>query len=183
MSLVVEDGTGMATAEAFGSVADAEAYFAAWGTPTGWATATTAAKETALRKGARALEAWYRARFVGRRKNETQALSWPRYMPYPANLVAPNDYGMTENRRWWPDNVIPTPVAQANFVLAGEVIGGTDLQPNITDTPGVTSESVSVGEISRSVSYTGGKQLRPIRQVIDGLLAEVLSPVDRAVRC
>lgn len=75
MSLVVEDGSGVADAEAYISVADADAYFAARG-GVAWAALDTAGKEQALRRSTDYLEAAYAWR--GERATTTQALSWPR---------------------------------------------------------------------------------------------------------
>lgn len=74
MSIVVEDGTGLSTAETFVSVADADAYHLAIGN-TGW-TGTDAAKEIALRRAAQYIDTRYKYR--GERKNLNQALEWPR---------------------------------------------------------------------------------------------------------
>lgn len=74
MALVVEDGTGLTTAEAYVSVADADAYHTAMGN-TGW-TGTDAAKEIALRRAAQYIDTRYTYR--GTRVNLNQALEWPR---------------------------------------------------------------------------------------------------------
>lgn len=77
MALIVEDGTGMATAESFISVAGADTRQANLGN-TNWATITTAEKEQALRRATQYMEQAYRERWAGLRVNSTQALSWPR---------------------------------------------------------------------------------------------------------
>lgn len=77
MALVVEDGTGLADAEAYISVADADTYFAARGNAT-WAALTTEAKEQALRLGADYMGAVYGPRWCDDRLTATQALDWPR---------------------------------------------------------------------------------------------------------
>lgn len=75
MTLIVEDGTGLATAESYVSVAYCDAYAAANG-KTAW-TGTDAAKEVALRKATQYLDSVYCWKsspinpFV-------QALQWPR---------------------------------------------------------------------------------------------------------
>lgn len=74
MALTVEDGTGLTTAEAYVSVADADAYHTAYGN-TGW-TGTEAAKEVALRRATQYIDSRYR--FRGVRKDADQALEWPR---------------------------------------------------------------------------------------------------------
>jgi hypothetical protein len=77
MAIVIEDGTGKPDAEAYISVADADAYFAARGNAA-WGALNTAAKEAALRLGADYMAAVYGPRWCGERLTDTQALDWPR---------------------------------------------------------------------------------------------------------
>lgn len=74
MTIIVEDGTGLTTAETYVSVEDADAYHTAMGN-TGW-TGTEAAKEVALRRAAQYIDTRYTYR--GTRVNLNQALEWPR---------------------------------------------------------------------------------------------------------
>lgn len=61
MSLVVEDGTGLANSETYNSLVTAEAYMLAHGSPEAWAAlATDAKKEAALRYGSRWMDGHYR---------------------------------------------------------------------------------------------------------------------------
>lgn len=89
MALVVEDGTGLATAESYISVADANARHTAFGN-TGW-TGTDAAKEAALRRATAYMVQTYRARWKGERINSTQALDWPRWGAVVGNYTVPSD--------------------------------------------------------------------------------------------
>lgn len=75
MALVVEDGTGLANAESYVSVADADAYHVDFGN-TAWASSTEPAKEAALRRATQYLDSRYRYR--GEPLTDTQALAWPR---------------------------------------------------------------------------------------------------------
>ncbi len=77
MTLIVENGTGLANAESYISVADADARHAAFGNDT-W-TGTDAVKEAALRRATAYMEQTYRQRWKGTRLKRDQALSWPRY--------------------------------------------------------------------------------------------------------
>lgn len=74
MTIIVEDGTGLTTAETYVTVAVADAYHTAMGN-TGW-TGTDAAKEVALRRAAQYIDTRYTYRGV--RVNLNQALEWPR---------------------------------------------------------------------------------------------------------
>jgi hypothetical protein len=77
VSLIVEDGTGLATAESYVAVADADAYHTAQGHST-W-TGATSLKEQALRRATSYVDRRYRWRFYGYRTHgRLQALEWPR---------------------------------------------------------------------------------------------------------
>jgi hypothetical protein len=75
VALTVEDGTGLAAADSYISIADALTYHAAMGN-TAWAAATEAAQEIALRRAAQYIDTRYKYR--GERKNLNQSLEWPR---------------------------------------------------------------------------------------------------------
>ena len=77
MTLIVENGTGLSTAESYISVADADARHTALGN-TAW-TGDDATKEKALRRATQHMEGAYRQRWRGTRLLRAQALSWPRY--------------------------------------------------------------------------------------------------------
>ena len=77
MSLIVEDGTGLANAESLCSVADADTIHAARGN-TAWAALTTPQKEQNLRKGTDYMTGKYTTLRAGYRRLATQALDWPR---------------------------------------------------------------------------------------------------------
>lgn len=112
MALIVEDGTGLATAESFISVADADTRRTALGAVAAWTALTTAQKEQALRKAAEYLEQRYAERWKGDRIISTQALSWPRYGAFV--------HGYEIN---W--NAVPAAVANANADLALKTITET----------------------------------------------------------
>lgn len=85
MSLIVEDGTGMSTADSYISVADADTYHSSMGN-TAWPLATEGAREIALRRATQYLDTHYRWR--GSPLSSTQALAWPRdYAAWPVAAV------------------------------------------------------------------------------------------------
>lgn len=75
MALLVEDGTGLAAADSYLSVADANAYHSAMGYAD-WDGASDATKEAALRRATQYIDARYR--FRGEPLTSSQALAWPR---------------------------------------------------------------------------------------------------------
>jgi hypothetical protein len=74
-TLIVEDGTGLADADSYLSLAGADAYHGALGNGS-WATAAAAEREAALRRATQYLDTRYRWR--GEPLTDTQALAWPR---------------------------------------------------------------------------------------------------------
>ncbi len=76
--IVVEDGTGLANAVSYVSVADADTYHAARGN-TAWA-GTADLKEAALVRATQALDGRYH--WPGTLYSTTQALDWPRTNAY-----------------------------------------------------------------------------------------------------
>lgn len=80
MALIVEDGTGLAAADSYVSVADADAYHTAMGNAA-WASATSDEKEVALRRATQYMDTIFQYR--GERLFPTvQALEWPRDSHY-----------------------------------------------------------------------------------------------------
>lgn len=75
MALIVEDGSGLANAESYTSVAEADAYFEARGNEA-WGDVDN--KEAALRKATDYMAQAYNGRWRGYRLLSTQALDWPR---------------------------------------------------------------------------------------------------------
>lgn len=111
MALIVEDGTGLATAESYISVADADTRMTNLGN-TNWTTLTATEKEQALRRATVYMEQAYRSRWSGYRNGDTQALSWPR------NGVVIDRYILVD------DDVVPAAVADACADLAFRAAAG-----------------------------------------------------------
>lgn len=88
MALIVEDGTGMATAEAYVSLADANTRHTAMGNAA-W-TGADSVKEAAIRRATAYMEQAYRNRWKGTRLFREQALSWPRYGAEADGWVIPS---------------------------------------------------------------------------------------------
>lgn len=81
MTIVVEDGTGLADANSYVSEDEADTYADDRGI-TAW-TDSTADKEAALVRATTTLDATYRTRFTGSKLNgRAQALEWPRINAY-----------------------------------------------------------------------------------------------------
>lgn len=125
ISIIVEDGTGVANANSYVSVEDARAYASARGTEL-----PSDADEVAsmLIRASDYLEA-QECRYQGKRVSPSQALAWPRT-------------GVFLNCDAVPPNVIPKSLIGAQVQLAMAINAGFDLQPNISPQDYVTREKV-----------------------------------------
>lgn len=148
MALAVEDGTGVADAEAYISVTDADAYFSARGNAT-WAALDPTAKEQVLRKGADYLESEFRWR--GDRATSTQALSWPRS-------------GVTMDGVALASDAVPLAIKRANAELAVRA-SAADLKAD----EGAQVLSEQVGPIA--VTYAPGARQGTRYAAVDAMLA------------
>jgi len=76
MALTVEDGTVVAGADSYLSLAAADTYHSSHGSPTAWASATDPAKEAALRYATQWVDGKFQ--FLGSVADSDQVLDWPR---------------------------------------------------------------------------------------------------------
>lgn len=138
MALIVEDGTGVANADSYSSVADADAYFTRYGIPAAWGTAALDVKEGALRNATRFVD--QSVRFFGKKVVESQALEFPRteFVTTTGEIV--------------PEGVIPDLLKDATIEAAG-----THLSANLNTATTKTIKSESYG--STSITYAGISQV------------------------
>lgn len=113
MSLTIEDGSGVVSANSFATVAEARAYAGARALSL---PATDADVEALLVKACDFLGA-QESRYQGQRSAVAQALAWPRSAVYLFGSLEP-----------LPSNQIPSILKQAQCQLAVDVVSG-DLQP------------------------------------------------------
>jgi hypothetical protein len=162
--MIVETGEGLADADSLCSVAFADAYHVAQGN-IAWAAAINATKEAALIKATLYLETMYSGRWIERRVHELQALAWPR-----CYVVDVDGFALGSD-------VVPKQVKQAVAEVALRVVNGDTLLPDVaTADANVVSESVSVGPISTSTTYSGKKATKKRYEVVESLLRTWLSP-------
>ena len=168
MSLIVEDGTGLATSESYMDVATATQYHADRGNAA-WAALTTPQAEQALRKATDYMVQQYRQRWKGRRVLITQALDWPRVG------VVLQDFGGSQGRNNFGSyglfqvsfTIVPIPVARACAELALRASAG-DLAPDL-GRPTIL-EKVDVIE----VQYAPGARQAVMYRAVDNLLLPYL---------
>ena len=84
MALIAEDGTGLTTANAYCTVAEADSYHVLRGTTEAlWADLDTDVKTACVIRATDYMVQTYRGRWKGVLVKTEQALDWPRYSVYP----------------------------------------------------------------------------------------------------
>jgi len=149
MALTVETGAGLAGADSYLSVADADTYHTAHGNPTTWsAIGTDAEKEEALRLATQYLDLAYAGQWRGAKGAQAQALAWPR-------IQAETDGGYI-----FSSTALPLLLRHATAALAllhvTETAAGSSLLPDQSTPASVEREKVAVGSIEIDTTYTGG---------------------------
>lgn len=169
MVLTVEDGTGLAAADAYVSEADADAYVAAY-QPEGfaaWDAALSAAKEVAIRKATQYLDATYVHRWRGARiLPSTQALDWPRRYVYTEGALLSS-------------SVLPVLLVQATVEAAVRMISGDLVVDEAAATTGIASERKKLGPLEKETRYLGTKSTQLRVPKITQLLRPLVLPGNR----
>lgn len=160
MTLIVENGTGLANAESYCTVAEATTYHSNLGNSAWAALATDAIREQCLRKATAYMLQRYRPKWAGWRKTTTQALDWPRYnVPIKD---APVLYGGSPS--YYDDASVPQVVKDACASLALRAATATLFADESR-----TVSSESVGPIS--VTYDASSSQAVRYKEIDTMLA------------
>lgn len=117
MALIVEDGSMVAGAESYASVAYANSYHALLGNDA-WSDLDLSVKEQCLRKATAYMQGKYFALWQGEKRVYTQALDWPR-----------NNVGVFGTNDLYPNNIIPNEIKNACCLLANK----SAVAPLVTD--------------------------------------------------
>ncbi len=163
MALIVEDGSGLANAESYNSVAEIIAYVTAFKSAAELATWNAAAdQEISARVGAQYIDSTCRGRWKGYRANELQALAWPR-----SSVEDGDGYYLLST-------ALPAALKQAHAEASFRHASGDVLISDESAGANIKSESKSLGPLSKAVVYDGVKASSKAYPIIDRLLADLL---------
>ncbi len=177
LTLVKEDGTGLANANSYAAVADGDSYFEGHLYASVWTAATAGTKAAALVMATRLVDSQFQ--FNGFRANETQALQWPRERcPDPdRNLVTSSSLSPVLTN-FVPSDSVPKAVASAVCEMARELLlaDRTAAPPgegvSSTQTSQATHDATGGSSSMTSVSYSK-EDTRPIMsRVAQAMLAK-----------
>jgi hypothetical protein len=121
LTLIKEDGTGRADANAYADATDCDAYHAGHLYATAWTGASDDQKSTALVMASRLIDAEFQ--FNGTRTTANQALQWPRAMcPEPDNVHVPISVLLPIPYDYVQYDTVPKSVIQATCEMARELL-------------------------------------------------------------
>jgi hypothetical protein len=158
MALIVEDGTGLSTAESYTSVVAFKAYADAHGHA--YAGKSDTQIEQALRRATQWIDATYSVRFNGNRINATQALMWPM-----SGLIDRGGYAIASD-------AVPRQIVSATAEAgARELATPQSLSPDVVPGEVVKREKFDKIEFEYAIGSGGASVMAPELMVIDGILA------------
>ncbi len=153
---VVEDGTGLSTANALITEAEADQIMENYGNPTDWSGADQADKEAAIRMATRYLNLHYS--WCGYKVDADQALQWPRYETYDedSNVMASDE--------------VPVRIKEATAYLALKAIEGETLLEDFANESRVKKTKDVVGPLTEEREYVQGEDPEKLYQTVDQLV-------------
>jgi hypothetical protein len=177
MALIVEDGTGLANADSYVSVAAFKAYADAHGSD--YSAFTDLQIEQAARRASQFIDT-YRGRFPGYRVHRrAQGLEWPRYgayvelaesgtldhLPYRGTIYDPGyDYVAS--------TAVPVEIVNATCeAIIRELASPGSMQPDLER--GGRIQSLRAGSVE--VVYAANADANTTSQIIEGILASLLT--------
>lgn len=166
-TFIVEDGTGIAGANSYVTVAAADAYDADHGALAAWSAASESEKQEALRLATQYLDMNYNGRWRGQKADGDQGLAWPR-------ISAVDDDGYTLED-------VPDKLAEACVEMALASIAGDDFLPSITDPGQLSEEKIKVGPIETTEKWKFGKGEQKQYTKVDALLLGLLQSSNRLI--
>jgi hypothetical protein len=121
ITLVKEDGTGLANANAYADLVDANAYYDGHLYASAWTGASDDQKAVALVMASRLIDAEWQ--FNGTRTNAVQGLQWPRAKcPEPDNVHVPISVLLPIPCDYVEYDIVPKAVIQATCEMARELL-------------------------------------------------------------
>jgi len=163
-TFVVEDGTGLSTANAYVSEAAADLYHENFGNPSTWTALSSDDKQEHIRTATRYLDAKYSSRWKGYQANDDQALDWPR------SYVADEE-----------SDELPQALVDAACVAALKSVDDT-LLPDVSNPGEIKRTKVAAGPLISEKEYVAGRSSLKRYTLIDGLLRGLLASPNRIVR-
>lgn len=162
MTLTVEDGTGLAGADAFVSVADCESYFSLRGITNPLGSGSDESKEQFIRRATSYVEQHYFGKWKGSQSTETQALAWPRT-------------GVVVDGVELADDALPVLLVRGTCEVAKLVAQGVDFFPEQERGNRLRTLTQTVGPISERKAWANDAPSGTVYPIIDQYIKPLLA--------
>jgi hypothetical protein len=121
LTLIKEDGSGLANANSYADVADGDAYHEAHLYASDWSGASTATKTAALVMATRLVDAYFQ--FRGFKAHDTQALQWPRELARDDDALTTRGLSvLSYGSDYFASDAVPRLLRDATIETARELI-------------------------------------------------------------
>lgn len=160
MALVVEDGTGVATANAYDDISNFLLYWLDRNID--YSDFDAEVISAAIIDATGFIEGAYLGQWKGYVKTAEQALAWPR-----TDVVSVEGSPIAE---------MPTKLKRAMYELAAKSLNGTVLWPQPSRDPNLKREKKQVGPMIKEIEYDTGARLttKPSYPAVEALLRDLL---------
>jgi len=153
LTLIKEDGSGLANANAYADAADGDAYHEGHLYATDWTGANSATKAAALVMATRFIDAYFQ--FRGFKAHDTQALQWPREFARDDDALRSRGLSiLVLQDEYFASNAIPKLLRDAVIETGRELI-----KANRADDP--DGEGIATLALTGNLSITFDKSDRP----------------------
>lgn len=162
--LVVEDGTVVAGANTYNTLAAIIDYEAQYTTGTVFLDKSTAEQKTIARLATRAIDAWFQDAWKGSRSTRDQRTDWPRF-------------NVRENRWWRPTSPLPQELRDAHAQLCVYAASDATIfaSPSTTVGASVKRQKRKLGPLETDVEYVeGANSDQKVYSLIEALLLPLL---------
>lgn len=161
-SIVVETGSGLSTANAYQTAADADAIIEELYLIMGLSAAPSGLSDIHCIAGTWFLEGMFGRSFKGVKSSETQALSFPR--------VGCRDSSGYE----YDSDELPSPLLKAHALASYYAsTEGSSMIPNQSNPGAIKRKSVSAGPVSKEIEYVGGMESQKYYSLLDSFISEL----------
>ena len=166
LTLIKEDGTGRADANAYADAADGDAYHAGHLYATAWNSSLAGPKETALVMASRLIDALFQ--FNGVKANATQSMQWPR-----EDCPDPDANADVVGQRFVLSGVVPKGVIEATCETARALL----IEDRTANPLGEGLKFSSLGDLQQSFDKADRRPVIP--RVAQAMLAKYGASVNQ----
>jgi len=146
MALTVEDGTGLAAADSYQTVADIDTYNTNHGNASKWRDLTLQQKEEKARLAAQGLDLEFHNQWLGRKRVDGQGLDFPR-----VEIEDPIDGFIIS------ETSVPKPILDAHAELAIEIALGKTIHSAQSDSAAIKRQRKKLDTLEIETEYSGSK--------------------------